>query len=198
MIFHPLKLEGAYLVELERIHDDRGFNARAWCEREFAAQGLSAPPRQTNIIANRAKGTLRGMHWQDPPRAESKLFRVTRGAIFDVIVDLRPASPTYGEWLGVELSAGAYTMLYVPEQFGQGFQTLTDDTELTYQVTEFYSPDHGRGFRWDDPAFGISWPLEVSVISEKDRGWPNFPVGDAVGTNQVSPQNGAGRNEGTR
>jgi dTDP-4-dehydrorhamnose 3,5-epimerase len=176
VIFHPLKLKGAYLVELERIHDERGFNARAWCAREFAAQGLVAPPRQVNIIANRLKGTLRGMHWQDPPLSESKLFRVTRGAIYDVIVDLRAESATYGEWLGVELAADDYAMLYVPERFAQGFQTLADDTELTYQVTEYYSPECGRGFRWDDPAFKIPWPLEVTVISEKDRSWPDFSV----------------------
>lgn len=177
MRFRPLALEGAYLIELEPIRDHRGFNARAWCAGEFEDHGLCARFVQTNVIANGLRGTLRGLHLQAPPMAEAKLFRVTRGAVFDAIVDLRPGSPTHGRWAGVELCAAAYHMLYVPEGFAQGFQTLEDDTELTYQVSAFYSPEHGRGFRYDDPAFGIRWPLEVAAISQKDLGWPPFEGG---------------------
>lgn len=178
MRFTPLPLEGAYHIALEPVADKRGFNARAWCEREFAEAGLPTRIAQINIIANRLRGTLRGMHYQAPPMTESKLFRVTRGAIYDVIVDLRPGSPTQGRWTSVELRADRYELLFVPEGFGQGFQTLEDDTELTYQVSAFYSPEHGRGFRHDDPAFGIDWPLPVSEISEKDRTWPDHRPGD--------------------
>ncbi len=174
MRFLPLPLAGAYVIELEPVRDHRGFNARAFCAREFEAQGLCPRFAQTNIIANGPRGTLRGMHWQAPPAAEVKLFRVTRGAIYDVVVDLRPGSPTYAEWTSVELHARDYRMLYVPEGFGQGFQTLEDETELTYQVSAFFTPEAGRGFRPDDPAFGIRWPLPVSAISDKDRSWPDF------------------------
>jgi len=178
--FTPLPLDGAYLVALEPVTDERGFNARAWCEREFTQAGLPTRIAQINIIVNRARGTLRGMHYQAAPMTETKLFRVTRGAIYDVIVDLRSSSPTCGEWTSVELAADRYEMLFVPEGFGQGFQTLTDDTELTYQVSQFYSPEHGRGFRHDDPAFAIDWPLPVSVISEKDRTWPDHRPEDLL------------------
>lgn len=174
MKFTPLKLAGAYTIELEPIHDHRGFNARQWCAHEFAAHGLETKVAQSNIIRNRQRGTLRGFHYQVPPKAETKVFRVTRGAIFDVIIDLRPGSKTHGEWTSVELSANSYTMLYVPAGFAQAFQTLEADTELIYQVTEFYSPAFGRGIRYDDPAFAIPWPLEVSVISDQDRHWPDF------------------------
>jgi dTDP-4-dehydrorhamnose 3,5-epimerase len=174
MRFIETGLPGAYLVELERREDDRGFNARIWCEREFREHGLTTRLAQSNVIFNRAKGTVRGMHYQVPPHAESKLFRVTRGTIHDVIIDLRPASPTYEEWISVELTADSYTMLYVPERFAQGFQTLQDDTELVYQVSEFYAPEYERGIRHDDPAFGIEWPLEVEAISVKDRAWPDY------------------------
>lgn len=174
MRFTPLPLEGAFLVELEQIVDHRGFNARAWCAREFEEQGLSTRVVQTNVILNRRRGTLRGFHYQVPPKAETKLFRVTRGGIYDVIVDLRRESPTYKRWTSVELWASDYRMLYVPEGFGQAFQTLVDDTELTYQVSEFYSPEHGTGFRYDDPTFGVTWPLHVTEISEQDASWPDW------------------------
>jgi dTDP-4-dehydrorhamnose 3,5-epimerase len=174
MKFIPLPLEGAFVIELEPIADHRGFNARSWCAREFAEHGLVARVAQTNVIANRRRGTLRGFHYQVPPRAETKLFRVTRGGIYDVIVDLRRESPTYRQWTSVELWAQDYRMLYVPEGFGQAFQTLVEDTELTYQVSEFYSPEHGHGFRYDDPAFAVTWPLEVSEISEQDLSWPDW------------------------
>jgi dTDP-4-dehydrorhamnose 3,5-epimerase len=178
--FTPLPLEGAYVVTLEPISDKRGFNARAWCEREFAEAGLPTRTAQINIISNRLRGTLRGMHYQAPPMTESKLFRVTRGAIYDVIVDLRRGSPTCGQWTSVELHADRYQLLFVPERVAQGFQTLYDDTELTYQVSQFYSPEHGRGFRYDDPAFGIDWPLPVTEISEKDRAWPDHQSEDLL------------------
>ena len=182
MRFVETGLSGAYLVELERREDDRGFNARTWCEREFRERGLTTRLAQANVIFNRTKGTLRGMHYQLPPHAESKLFRVTRGAIHDVIIDLRPESPTYEQWEAFELTADGYRMLYVPERFGQGFQTLEDDTELTYQVSESYAPESERGIRYDDPAFGIGWPLAVDVISEKDKSWPDYRrAGDAEG-----------------
>ncbi len=175
--FVPLPLEGAYTIEIERIEDRRGFNARVWCAREFAEHGLDPTVAQTNVIYNRRRGTLRGFHYQVPPMAETKLFRVTSGRVYDVIVDLRPNSPTYRRWLSVELSAEQRTMLYVPKGFGQAFQTLVDDTELTYQVSAPYSPEHGRGFRYDDPAFGVRWPLEPTEISEKDLSWPDWKEG---------------------
>jgi dTDP-4-dehydrorhamnose 3,5-epimerase len=174
MKFTPLPLDGAYVIELERIVDHRGFNARSWCQREFAEHGLVTRVAQTNVIGNGRRGTLRGFHYQEAPRAETKLFRVTRGGIYDVIIDLRRDSPTYRDWTSVELWADQYHLLYVPEGFGQAFQTLVDDTELTYQVSEFYSPEYGRGFRYDDPAFSVTWPLEVTEISQQDLSWPDW------------------------
>jgi dTDP-4-dehydrorhamnose 3,5-epimerase len=174
MRFRELPLAGAHVVELERHTDDRGFNARTWCADEFAAAGLTSHIAQTNVIFNPRAGTLRGLHFQRPPYAESKLFRVTRGAIYDVIVDLRPESPTYLRWESVELRAGQHRMLFVPERFGQAFLTLEDDTEVTYQVSAPYTPDSAGGIRYDDPALGIEWPAEVRVISDKDRDWPDF------------------------
>jgi dTDP-4-dehydrorhamnose 3,5-epimerase len=172
--FTETTLKGAYVIGIEKLEDDRGFNARAVCQKEFTAHGLISQFVQANILFNRKKGTLRGFHYQTPPCAETKLFRCVRGAVFDVIIDLRPASPTYKKWFGVELSAGNYKMLYLPGNFAQGFITLADDTELFYQVSEFYSPGHERGIRHDDPAFGVSWPLSVEVISTKDKSWPNY------------------------
>jgi dTDP-4-dehydrorhamnose 3,5-epimerase len=172
--FVETSIPGAYVVELELIEDERGYNARTWCQSEFEAAGLTTELSQINSIFNRRKGTLRGMHYQVPPRAESKLFRVISGAIHDVIIDLRPGSETYGRWESFRLAAGEPRLLYVPEQFAQGFQTLEDDTELIYQVSAPFSPEHGRGLRYDDPAFELDWPLPVEVISEKDRSWPDF------------------------
>jgi dTDP-4-dehydrorhamnose 3,5-epimerase len=174
VVFRELSIHGAFVIELERVPDHRGFNARAWDAQEFEALGLSARIVQSNIIYNAAKGTLRGMHYQAAPMAESKLFRVTRGSMYDVIVDIRRGSPTFRVWTSVELDALSYRMLYVPEGVAQGFMTLEDATEVTYQVSAPFSPEHGRGFRHDDPAFGIEWPLKVQVISEKDRTWPDF------------------------
>lgn len=177
MIFKKIKLRDAYIIEIEKRSDNRGFFARAWCQKEFEEHGLVAQVVQTNISNNIKKGTLRGMHFQIDPYQETKLVRCTRGAIYDVIIDLRPDSPTYGEWTGVELRVDNYTMLYVPKYFAHGFQTLVDDTEVTYQVTEFYTPGAERGLRYDDPAFNIAWPLPVSVISDKDKSWPAYSVG---------------------
>jgi dTDP-4-dehydrorhamnose 3,5-epimerase len=174
MKFRPLPVEGAYHITLEPVRDDRGFNARTWCTREFAEHGITETPVQANIIHNGPAGTVRGFHYQLPPMAEGKLFRVTHGAIHDVVIDIRPGSPTRGQHTSVELRADRYEQLYVPPGCGQGFQTLEEDTELVYQVSSFYSPDHGAGFRYDDPAFAIAWPLAVTAISDKDRAWPAF------------------------
>lgn len=174
MIFNPTKLAGACLIDLEKRSDDRGFFARTWCRKEFSAQGLVEEFVQANVSYNRRKGTLRGMHYQLAPHEEVKLVRCTRGSIYDAIVDVRPDSPTYLQWIGVELTAANYRMLYVPAGFAHGFQTLEDDTEVVYQVSAFYTPQAERGARCNDPAFGIRWPLPVAVISEKDRTWPDF------------------------
>lgn len=174
MLFHDLPLRGAHLIELESVADHRGFNARAWCAREFEEHELTTRMVQTNVVHSRCKGTLRGMHYQLPPMAEAKLIRVTKGSIYDVIVDLVPSSPTYGDWTSAVLRADSYRMVYMPEGFAHGFLTLEDDTEVTYQVSAFFSPEHSRGFRHDDPAFGIRWPSPVEVISEKDKAWRDF------------------------
>jgi dTDP-4-dehydrorhamnose 3,5-epimerase len=176
MRFTELPLSGAYVIGLDEIHDHRGLNARLWCEREAAAYGLVDRMVQTNLIVNHRRGTLRGFHFQVHPHREAKLFRVVRGALHDVIIDLRPGSPTYGEWASVRLEAGVPRLLYVPEGFAQGFLTLEDDTELIYQVSAFYTPDAARGIRWDDPAFAFDWPIGVEVISDADASWPDFDL----------------------
>jgi dTDP-4-dehydrorhamnose 3,5-epimerase len=174
MILHPTDLDGAYVIELERRGDERGFFARTYCEREFAEHGLATRMVQTNTSLSRDRGTLRGMHYQAPPHAEDKLIRCTHGSIYDVIVDIRERSPTFGSWIGVELSDNGYRMLYVPKGFAHGFITLADDVQVSYQVSGFYEPTAERGARYDDAAFGIEWPIEPTVISEKDRAWPSF------------------------
>lgn len=174
MIFHETDLKGAFILDIEKIEDHRGFFARGWCQKEFEAHHLVSRVKQANISYNKTKGTLRGMHYQVSPYEETKLVRCTKGAIYDVIIDLRPASPTYAQWIGVELAAGNYKMLYVPENFAHGFITLKDDTEVTYQVSQFYTPGSERGIRWDDPAFSIEWPIEVQVVSDKDKNWPDY------------------------
>jgi dTDP-4-dehydrorhamnose 3,5-epimerase len=174
VIFTETDLPGAYVIDLERREDERGFFARAWCEDEFRDHGLSTRVVQCNVSFNRTRGTLRGMHFQQAPNAEAKLVRCTTGAIHDVIIDLRPESSTYMRWLGAELTGENRRMLYVPEGFAHGYQTLSDDTETFYQVSEFYAPQAEGGVRWDDPAFGIEWPLEVSLISEKDARWADY------------------------
>lgn len=172
MIFNKTPLEDAFVVDLEKLEDDRGFFARAFCAREFEEHGLKPVIAQGNLSYNHVKGTLRGMHYQRAPAAETKLVRCTAGAIWDVIVDLRPDSPSYMQHFGVELSAVNRRALYVPEMFAHGYLTLTDGAEVTYAVGEFYTPGVEGGFRYDDPALGIDWPVEVAVISEKDAAWP--------------------------
>lgn len=169
MIITETKLQGAYLIELELLKDERGFFARTWSAEEFSEHGLNPKIAQCNTSMNKQKGTLRGMHYQIAPHEEAKLVRCTAGAIYDVIVDLRPDSPTRSQWFGVELTSQNRQMVYVPPGFAHGFQTLVDETEVFYQVSEYYHQESARGVRWDDPAFGIEWPLEVSVISERDR-----------------------------
>lgn len=174
MIFRPTPLSGAWLLEPERVTDERGFFARTFCRREFEAHGLETFIAQASTSFSRRRGTLRGLHFQAPPHGETKLVRVTRGAVFDAIVDLRPGSSTFKEAFTAVLSAAGGEQLYVPRGFAHGFQTLEDDTEVAYQISEFYAPEAVRGYRYDDPAFAIPWPEEVTVISERDRGLPRF------------------------
>jgi dTDP-4-dehydrorhamnose 3,5-epimerase len=174
VIFTPTPLTGAFVIEPERLEDSRGFFARTWCLREFTARGLETRIAQCSTSFNKKKGTLRGMHYQAAPVAESKIVRCTRGAVHDVIIDLRPGSATYTRHFGTALTAANRAMLYVPEGFAHGFQTLEDDTEVFYQISEFYSPKHARGVRWDDPAFGIRWPDDDRTIVDRDRAYPDF------------------------
>jgi dTDP-4-dehydrorhamnose 3,5-epimerase len=179
MVFNAMSLAGAYLIEPERIEDERGFFARTWCREEFERHGLNPRVVQCNVSYNVRRGTLRGMHYQVKPHEEAKLIRCTRGAIYDVIVDLRPDSATYRRWVSAELTADNRRMLYIPEGFAHGFQTLADETELFYQMGEHFYPQSSRGVRYDDPVLGITWPLEVTVISEKDRGYPLLRASEA-------------------
>lgn len=172
MLFTETPLAGAYIIDLERREDARGFFARTFCARDFDKRGLNATIAQCNISYNQARGTLRGMHYQEAPAAETKLVRCTSGAIHDVIIDVRPASPTYLLHVALELTADNHRSLYIPEGFAHGFQTLTDGAEVTYQSGEFYTPGHERGLRFDDPALGIAWPLATTTMSDKDRTWP--------------------------
>jgi dTDP-4-dehydrorhamnose 3,5-epimerase len=174
VIFRDTPLPGVLEIELEPRADDRGFFARTFCEREFEARGLLTRYPQGNLSRNRERGTLRGLHLQAPPHAEVKVVRCVRGAIFDVVVDLRKGSPTSRQWVGVELDAEKGNALYVPAGFAHGFITLRPDTDVLYQMGEFYLPAAARGFRWNDPAFGIAWPLAPDVISERDRSYPDF------------------------
>jgi dTDP-4-dehydrorhamnose 3,5-epimerase len=174
MIFKETNLNGAFIIEPEIIADERGFFARTWCAREFETHGLTPNLVQCNISFNKQKGTLRGMHYQVVPHEEAKVVRCTMGTIYDVIVDLRPNSPTYKQWVSVEISFENRRMLYIPEGFAHGFLTMEDDTEVFYQMSEFYAPECARGVRWNDPAFNITWPFGVTVISEKDAQYPNF------------------------
>ena len=174
VIFRPTILSGAYVIELEWLEDERGFFARTWCRREFERNGLNGDLVQCSISHNRKIGTLRGMHYQRRPHEETKLIRCTRGAVFDAIIDLREDSPTFKEWTSVRLTADEGNMLYVPEGFAHGFQTLTDDTELFYQMSQSYASQSAACVRWNDPAFGIAWPLAVSMISHKDNTCPDY------------------------
>src|ERR671918_2151075 len=171
MIFTETKLHGAYFIDLTPHEDSRGFFARAFCQREFAAHQLKPVIAQANLAANRNQGTLRGMHFQCPPAAESKLVRCTRGAVLDIIVDLRPESPTYLQHIAVELSADNHRAIYIPGRFAHGYQALMDDTETTYQVGEFYTPGSEGGLLHDDPALKLEWPLPITTMSDKDSQW---------------------------
>jgi len=172
MQFIETKLKGAFVIDIEKREDDRGFFARTFCQREFAERGLKPIIAQANVAYNKKRGTIRGMHFQYPPAAESKLVRCTRGAIIDIIVDLRPESPTYLDHVSVELSADNHRALYVPERFAHGYQVLEDGTETSYQVGEFYTPSAEGGLSYRDPRLGLKWPLPVEEISPKDASWP--------------------------
>lgn len=174
MIFTETALSGAFLIEPERRDDERGFFARSWCRNEFEAHGMNPNLVQCNISFNVKKGTLRGMHFQAAPYEEAKIVRCTMGAVYDVMLDLRPASPTFKQWAAFELSAENRRMVYIPEGFAHGLQTLEDNCEVFYQMSEFYVWDAARGVRWDDPAFGIEWPQDERLLSGKDQNYPNF------------------------
>lgn len=174
MIFVETRIRGAYVIELERLEDERGFFARTWCQREFAAHGLNPVFVQCNLSFNQCQGTLRGIHYQTQPHEEAKLVTCTMGAIYDVILDLRPASPSFTQWIAVELTETNRRMLYVPEGCAHGFLTLADHTQVFYHMSEFYTSACARGVRWNDPAFGITWPARVQVISEQDQHYPDF------------------------
>lgn len=174
MKFIETKLKGSYIIEIEPIEDERGFFARSWCKKEFEEHGLNPNLVQCNVSFNKKKGTLRGMHYQVKPYEEAKLVRATRGAIYDVIIDLREQSPTYREWISIELTKDNNKMLYIPEGFAHGFQALEDDTEVFYQMSEFYHPECARDIRWNDAQFKIEWPIKEIIISEKDKSCGEF------------------------
>jgi dTDP-4-dehydrorhamnose 3,5-epimerase len=174
MIFSETRLPGAYILEPEKKFDDRGFFARLWCQEELGHRGLPSRFVQSNVSSNRSKGTLRGMHWQNEPFAEDKLIRCAQGAIHLVMLDLRAGSATFKQWAAVELRSGDYKTALLPKGLAAGFLTLEDDSEVIYHMSEFFRPEYAAGARYDDPAFGIVWPVPVRVISEKDRSWPDF------------------------
>jgi len=176
MIFTETKLKGAFVIELEKLEDPRGFFARAFCQKEFKEHGLNPNIVQSNVSLNFKKGTMRGMHFQAAPYQEVKMIRCTRGAIFDVIIDLRKNSPTYKRWVSIELTEDNYKMLYIPEDFAHGYLTLKDKSEVIYFVTQFYQPNSEAGVRYNDPAFGIQWPAKVDprMMTDKDKNWPDY------------------------
>ncbi len=174
MIFEPLPLNGAYIIEIERFEDIRGFFGRSWSDREFEEQGLFGKFVESNVSFSKKKGTLRGMHFQKPPQEQIKLVRCTSGEIYDVIIDLRRGSPTYKKYSGVELSAENRRMLYVPGEFAHGFQTLKQNTEVFYMVSKYYAPESAGGIRWNDPAFGVEWPVAERTILPRDLSYPDF------------------------
>ena len=174
MKFHETKILGVFEICLEPHQDERGFFARAWCQKEFDDRGLNSRMVQCNISRNAHKGTLRGMHFQEAPFSETKIVRCARGAVYDVVVDLRPQSKTFKDWAALTLTEEAGNMVYIPEGCAHGFLTLTDGADVFYQMSEFYKPEAARGVRWNDSAFGIHWPADVKVISERDRTYPDF------------------------
>ena len=176
MMFIETKFNGVFLIEPKKLEDERGFFARIWDKKIFESKGLNSKINQCSTSFNNKKGTFRGMHYQDSPYEEDKLVRCTKGAIFDVIVDLRPSSSTYKQWIGFELSEKNQKIVYLPKGIAHGFQTLTDNTEIFYQISQEFMPDYSRGFRWNDPTFKIKWPLPSQSISKKDQAWKDFLV----------------------
>ncbi len=176
MIFTETKLKGAFIIEIQKLEDERGFFGRAWCQKEFEEYGLNPNICQINTSYTKKKGTIRGLHYQVNPYQETKFIRCTRGRIFDIIIDLRPGSPTFMQWIGNELSSANYKMVYVPENFAHGILTLEDNSEIYYPVTQFYTSGAERGIRWNDPAFNIKWPIEVEIVSDKDNSHPDFDI----------------------
>jgi dTDP-4-dehydrorhamnose 3,5-epimerase len=176
MKFNKTKLDGAWLINIEKVEDERGFFARVFCQNEFREYGLNPNLVQCNISYNKKRGTLRGMHFQAYPYQEVKLVQCIRGSMYDVVIDLRPASPTYQQYIGVTLSAQEHNILYVPKGFAHGFITLEDDVEIFYQMSEFHVPSAARGFRWNDPTFNIQWPAQPGIISERDANYPDFSL----------------------
>ncbi|MFZ3215831.1 MAG: dTDP-4-dehydrorhamnose 3,5-epimerase [Candidatus Acidiferrales bacterium] len=174
MTFNKAKIAGVFEIRIEPKSDERGFFARSWCRKEFEDRGLDPSLAQCNISFNTHKGTLRGMHYQTEPFAETKIIRCTQGAIYDVVLDLRPRSATFKDWIAVHLTAENRNMIYIPKGCAHGFLSLQDHTEVFYQMSDFYHPESARGVRWNDPAFGITWPAEVAVISDRDRTYPDF------------------------
>jgi len=177
VVFVETKLPGVYIIEVEKMEDERGFFARTFCQHEFEAHGLNPRLAQCSVSFNRRKGTLRGLHYQIAPHEEAKLVRCTMGAIYDVAVDLRRDSPTFKQWVAVELTVDNGRMFYIPAGFAHGFQTLVDNAEVYYQISEFHHPEFARGVRWNDPAFGVQWPLRVGLIlSERDRSYADYAL----------------------
>lgn len=176
MLFAETKLKGAFIIDIELHEDERGFFARSWCENEFKYHGLNPRLVQCNISFNKKRGTLRGMHFQVAPFEEAKLVRCTKGAIYDVIIDLRPNSPTFKQWLSVELTEKNHRAIFVSTGFAHGFQTLQDHSEVFYQMSEFFHPEYARGVRWNDPVFGIDWPIDMQFISQRDQEYPDFNI----------------------
>lgn len=175
MIFTPLKIDGAFLIELKPIYDERGFFARSYCQQEFADHGIHEQMVQTNMSHNKQRGMLRGLHWLAEPHREAKFVRCIQGSIFDVLVDIRPGSATYKQWFGIELSNSNNKALYIPPGCAHGYQVLADNSDVLYQVSAFYAPEAERGARWNDPAFSIEWPITDQVmLSEKDKRWADF------------------------
>lgn len=169
MKFTEADIKGVFIIDMQLLQDERGFFSRSFCKNEFEAHGLKGDIVQTNVSFNAKKGTLRGIHMQQEPYSETKIVRCSRGSIYDVVIDMRPASATYMQWFGMNLKADDHRMIYIPENFAHGFITLEDNTEVTYLHTEFYTPGHEKGFRWNDPAFNINWPIEPLVMAEKDK-----------------------------
>jgi dTDP-4-dehydrorhamnose 3,5-epimerase len=174
MIFRETKLQGVFEVRIEEHRDERGFFARTWCQHEFSEHGLNDRLVQCSVSFNKGRGTLRGMHFQEAPFSETKLVRCTHGSIYDVVIDLRPNSPTFRQWVHAELTPNNHMALYIPEGFAHGFITLECDTEVYYQMSEFFTPVAARGVRWNDPAFDVHWPIRPEVISKRDRAYPDF------------------------